>query len=501
MDKIETSVQIFSELIKIYSETSFKEDLENKREAIILAFKKLLEDNAEKYDLLVQNSVHKKYLFEFDPRIKKAVSLYEKFIRRNDGLRIIHKLELNNSSDVEAKKSEVEKELKLFEDIIGIKIITELRKDVKNVYNLLTEYQDFLSRHKHIDFVDLLDQPKAMKNGLWIYNIKGIYNKEYAFELQIKSKIYSAWTDMDHSFFYKDYSMTPIRDTVQVAMNRIGRLLTQLEKFLYDLRISQEDYIKKAKLFEYVNRFNKEIKEGLSKKLNSDYNFEKLVPILIHILDKFKNNQELLCEIQFGFLELVPKEVHNQNYLAIRNEDFELIFLEIIYLNWKTKYELIKIDEDNYDAVLTTYLELLIELLVNVIKETEKPFEEDSINEFVRKQLYFLMQYSKSSKCLLVSENYVKIFKINTLFIDHKDDFEDFENFEEMQQQLLYLYNLALYKINPNLYCESLENITEISKVIFKINQNAPEYCSEYDIIELEELTKFLLDSIQRKDK
>ena len=89
-------------------------------------------------------------------------------------------------------------------DIIGVRVVTELRHDCNKVLALLRAFIDDLATTEVVlDKIDLESQPQKMKNGLFIYKIKGIFRSDFGFELQIKSKIEEAWGDMDHAIFIK----------------------------------------------------------------------------------------------------------------------------------------------------------------------------------------------------------------------------------------------------------------------------------------------------------
>ena len=75
------------------------------------------------------------------------------------------------------------------DDIIGIKILTELEDDCKKVISLLKDKYLMLFNDKrklYLDLDDLEKQPIRMRNGLEFYKIKGIYAESFKFELQIK---------------------------------------------------------------------------------------------------------------------------------------------------------------------------------------------------------------------------------------------------------------------------------------------------------------------------
>jgi ppGpp synthetase/RelA/SpoT-type nucleotidyltranferase len=505
MDQIEKNIQIFKKIIEIYNDSYLQKELNLQKETIINIFKEILEENADRYELVISNSVAKKNLFDFDARIKSPISLYEKFIRRNDGLRINKKIGLDDIEDTTRKKDSIKKELKLFEDVIGVKIVTELSKDVENIYKILSENEK-LFNDKNIEFRDLKDQPKPMKNGLDIYNIKAVFNQQYAFELQIKSKIYSAWTDMDHSLFYKEYSVTPIRDTVQVSMNNIGEILNQLEEFLYDLRISQEDYPQKAEFISMVSRFDTEFSEALKNKLSNEYNLTKIAPILKFFLDQFSEPKPLLTNITYQHLTYKPIDNDNLNYLRIRNEDFELIILETIFFNWKINYENKNISETEYDNFINDYLNILCKRISDTVIDKINPLEKDQTQIFINQKMKFLLPHSNSSKVLLHIDNYVKNYKINQLIIDESEGLHQTIEVSKYIDNISNLYALGIFMCDFDQYCDYINNSTEnmqeeLTQILVNIQSKSNHFQEKYGIEDLLELTKNVIENIAKKSE
>lgn len=505
MDQIEKNILIFNRIIEIYNDSYLQKDFNLQKESIINIFKEILDENADRYELVISNSVTKKNLFDFDARIKSSDSLYEKFIRRNDGLRINKKIGLENADDTKEKKDQIKKELKLFEDVIGIKIITELSKDVENIYKILYENEK-LFNDKNVEFRDLKEQPKPMKNGLPIYNIKAIFNQQYAFELQIKSKIYSAWTDMDHSLFYKEYSITPIKDTVQVSMNNIGEILAQLEEFLWDLRISQEDYPQKAEFISMVSRFDKEFSEPLKNKLGNDYNLSKIAPILKFFLDQFSNHEPLLTGITYEHLTYNTKDIDNIHYIRIRNEDFELIILETIFYNWKINYDNKNISEMEYDNFINEYLNILCKRISDTVIDKINPLEKDQTIKFINQKMKFLLPHSNSSKVLLHTDNYLQNFKIYQLIIDQSESLHHTIEVSKYIDKISNLYALEIFKCEFDEYCKSINGSTEImmeelTQILVNIQSGSNHFKEKYGIDDLLELTKNVLENIAKKSE
>ncbi|RZJ90684.1 MAG: hypothetical protein EOO20_07445, partial [Chryseobacterium sp.] len=217
-DILDDHIDIYKSLRKIYDESIY-EGLKGPAITIKELFLDLLDSKANDYLLQSMNSVYANKYYQIKDRIKKKDSFYEKLIRKDLGLKIVNQFSIvQNKMALNDRKPEILNAIKEFDDLIGLRIVTELKADCPNVYKLLLNSPEFFQNNQ-IEFLDLEDQPQKMKNGLPIYRIKGKFQGLYLFELQIKSKIDEAWGDMDHSIFYKDYSVSPIKDTVQVTMN------------------------------------------------------------------------------------------------------------------------------------------------------------------------------------------------------------------------------------------------------------------------------------------
>ena len=186
VDKIDLSIKYLQCIKDIYSNNCINH-LKDKMKEISDELKLLIKEHKGNYDLVYKNSVHTSDLFKLDGRVKKPESLFEKFIRKDEGLMLLDKFKIRSEEDIESRKADIVEYFYSYEDIIGVKIVTELKEDAKNMYKLLLDHSNEISGK--IIFRDIKNQPKSMKNGLEIYNIKGLYLNKYGFELQIKSKI------------------------------------------------------------------------------------------------------------------------------------------------------------------------------------------------------------------------------------------------------------------------------------------------------------------------
>jgi ppGpp synthetase/RelA/SpoT-type nucleotidyltranferase len=359
---ITDSVVMYRKLQKVYEETVFK-SLEVPADELKSIITKLLEEKCEEYKLNKTNSVYDTKYYSVKSRVKASVSFYEKLIRKELGVKLTTTLDLlNKEGDViKEKKGEIISALQRLDDIIGLRIVTELKADCENVLKLLLNSADFFLAN-NIEFEDLNTQPQKMNNGLEIIRIKGVYQDVYGFELQIKSKINETWGDLDHTLFYKDYSISPIRDTVQITMNNVGNLLDRIEKLLFDLRESDGKYSDNATQIQVQKSLEDELGALLMAAYGVTYNIKELAYYLYHFRTKIGVGEKQLPELNFDYLNFECANPLNCQYTEIRKNSLILSTLEGVYINWLMLMG-IEITQDNIDDIISTYISILIELI------------------------------------------------------------------------------------------------------------------------------------------
>ncbi len=401
-DFIEKSVHAYEGLKDIYKNHVYH-TLETPMKQLELALYKLLDDKSGQYYLESNNSVYKAKYYHIKTRIKKDVSFYEKLIRKNIGLLLVQKFDLvNNPEALSIKIQEIRSEIEKNDDLIGLRIVTELKQDCKNVYNLVLNSGDFF-QEMNIKFHDLEGQPQKMKNGLDIFRIKGTFNAIYQFELQIKSKIDEAWGDMDHSLFYKDYSISPIKDTVQVTMNNVGELLDRIERLLYDLRESGMYYAENAEHLKFQKSIEKEIGPLIKNRLNIPYNLKSISLYLKFFKEITGAKGKKLEALDFSYLEWTSDDEFLKPYIDLRKENYALIFLETIYWSWKKLDNTFNLEPNNYNQYLHQYLDYFIEFIslsINKDKVILTPI------------IKTLIVYSKSADVFLSTTKFEEIEEI-----------------------------------------------------------------------------------------
>lgn len=153
------------------------------QDIIVGILKILIEKYADNFDLTKENSVRKIKFYNIVYRVKEKDSFSEKLIRNND---------YNLFSDIlidleKVDEPELKSKIKEIDDLIGLKILTDLNVDTLNMFKLISS-TNFLNeaKNKGITFNqnDIESQPVRMKNGLNIYKVRCTY-ESWNFELQM----------------------------------------------------------------------------------------------------------------------------------------------------------------------------------------------------------------------------------------------------------------------------------------------------------------------------
>ncbi len=282
---------------------------------------------------LKSDTNNKKY-YDFTYRIKNKDSLYEKLHRKNLIFSLVKQNDFENMED-----NSLIDIIKNFDDNIGFRIICDLQEDVKNVFELLKDYEIKFTNFK---FLNLHNQPTKMKNGNNIYKINSIY-KNIPFELQIKSKLNSAFEDMEHDLYYKNNQINIVKDINKLSFTQISYMLKQIDNYMSELRktnknaLKEDDYVKNiAILTEIENRYKKELKKAIAD--DFIFNFEEISEQLIFMVKKENIDSKKPSHIN----RIIQDILKNNN---IRHNSWGIIILEAIYLDSVENDDKIFLDE------------------------------------------------------------------------------------------------------------------------------------------------------------
>lgn len=368
MSNPSSNKELYSFLTKVYR-TSVKKSLDIPKDEITEILSNLIKEHAAQYNLSSKSSVNNINYFDFKSRIKQEGSFSEKLIRKDIGLVMTHK-HGKSLKDLKDKRVSIINDLKKLDDIIGIRIVTELKRDCENIYKILRENIAILEENE-IVFYDIDDQPQKMKNGLNIFRIKGIYQDHICFELQIKSKIDEAWGEMDHTIFYKDHSSTPIKDTVQATMNNVGHLLEKIEDLLFDLRESNKKFHANNKYNLFQIKISQDLSEELYKIFGVSIDLKELTKSLFYIKTKIINKKNIdNRQLNFDHLNYENTDSELQYFEEAINQSHKLLIIESIFYNiLRTSNNSFELTKENYTENFKSFYLHYIEYLTSGIIE------------------------------------------------------------------------------------------------------------------------------------
>lgn len=418
---------IEKEILKVnYIVDQYRDDIDTYKlqSALILKeFKVIIDKLAPSFGLISENSVRTIKSYSFVDRVKEDVSLKEKIIRSN----LLNKFNpiLNDSfvPNGDLNRS-VKDRLYEIDDLIGIKILTDLIVDCKKMYELIKspEFKDMAtSKGISLDDSDMAEQPQPMRNGLDIYKIKGRF-KTFNFELQIKSKITSAWGDMEHSIFYKDYEITPVRDTAQKSMNHVGKLLFDIDDFVESIRSANKDYEANANALLFLSWFDRAYNEKVKSHLsNVSYRFEVIAELLYQTSINLNiEKSHPIKDLRIEHFEIIPTTQHLINYVANRNKSYDLKILEAVVVSWQIETEF-EITNENINELLDSFLETIVNASSNYLNSIFRGFEVSDI----RQQLNELFQISLLHECnerFLINLHKLTEYFATTIYINEITD-------------------------------------------------------------------------------
>lgn len=417
MDFIDNQKVLFDLLIDIYDDENFIRELDYKKKQIIKVFDQIFEEEALNFDLVYNHALQNGKYYKIESRIKSTNSLREKFYRRNIGLDLIRSMKLDRENiEHKAMRKRVRQAYCLLDDIIGIRIVTELKADCVSALNLIKNRISVFNQGGIFFQTDFDAQPRIMENGLEIIKLKGIYEDKNAFELQIKSKIDSAWGDIDHKLFYKDYNSSNVKDSLQVSMNNIGELLNQLEKFLFDLR-ETNNQIDDREYDQYLEEYLFEhTSVEINKKLNITYDLKRILDPVMFFCKELSVGSDV-NPIDFSSFEAVSEFKSFPAYEAIRKDNFDNVLLETIFVNLVMQVEEHTTSEIDYDRVLKYYFVLLSKYNEKKIREITPRLESDYYKVIYKKMIQ-LMGNIEDPNVLFDFLVYKKIRLIDKIIID-----------------------------------------------------------------------------------
>lgn len=471
-DIIEKNIGVFERFVQIYK-NEVKDDLDHEAKELVKRLKKVIDQHSQTYNLETQNDVNPIKYYSLKYRIKGEDSLKEKLVRKNEGFKITEVGVNNDPEEVQTKKNIVIPYLKRFPDAIGVRIVTELRYDCNKVLALLRSFVDDLDATEVVlDKLDLEAQPQKMKNGLFIYKIKGVFRSDFGFELQIKSKIEEAWGDMDHAIFYKDYSASPIKNITQVTMNNVGKLLENIDELLLGLRNSSSQYQENLEQLANLKSLNDELFPLIKQKLGISFEIGKVASFLNTVKEKALEgigSPKVITSLDCSFLDFEVTDKRLLRYVEIRKKSFELMIIEAAYFNWSTQNGKPELTQASYEVRLIEFLDTLTVHIFNVIeKENSAQAAElvDSAN--LAQKITVYSKYMKTHDLFLSEKTLIHISQIEGTIEEFFQEKQDTYFIEDIDYSKLKTAFKVLYAVKSFGYSDSqaMDDLLEIGELL-----------------------------------
>lgn len=453
------------------------------------ALMKCVDAHAEEFGLIISNDSSSEIaLYELVDRVKSSESLKEKIIRNNVFIELTGK----KGDDLRAAIRDN------IDDLMGLRFLVSLSCDCEKLFDLLDTYKEEL-KGKGITLLNLDENPQTMQNGRPIYRIKGKYKGKYKrkveecpFELQIKSKLDSAWADIEHMLFYKDYQFSYIQSTNKQVMKKLGDLLDQVDELMMQVRESQASYKKDRKEMEFTQYLGTRFREQIKEIVGSAFVLNDYRGVLFDIFSKHFNDSEQERILQNKHKNIVyefhrlnvddKKFIFVKNYMKLIGKSLEFTVSEHIYVDWLNNLDQL---EPSYSAEnLAKYFKCLIAGLCkekmeyylknNYINEAYIAWGVDAILDALKNRE---MQIC-SSLFLNDSEKMYMLYSFHQSDIDANDKILDsYGSLEEYDKSEI---KASIIKINYEVIAFLFEaDVREFEKIVEKFAQNISDIMEE----------------------
>jgi ppGpp synthetase/RelA/SpoT-type nucleotidyltranferase len=440
MDKIHKITSFINGIVEVYSDEDFQSELKNTTDTICNKLSALIDKNGGAYDLVSSNSVRPLRYYSVDGRVKERASFHEKMIRGNLVYNFLDKKRYKSRKQILNDHVHARKIIKeVVDDIIGIKILTEVEADCKKIHRLLEDIYSIALNDKsdiYLEIEDLKSQPIKMRNGLEFYKIKGVYASTFKFELQIKSKLLSVWGDMDHSIFYKDYSVSPIKENVRNSMNHLGILITQVDKFLLQIREATTTFSKSRKVVDFIEHFSTNYSPILEKKLGFGYRLDEIVEFLFYLFE-LPNRKEKKV-FNYDYLKYKHSDSTISHYIGLRNKSFNLQIIELVYYNW---FGSTRLTPNTFDTTIRKFLDEVRAFHLSKISD-----KNDEVSQLIAEHLLKNIPFLKQGAVLYNSDMINDFAELYRVFCSYSDIEIHYANFDERSLFAMFLLLIFLQR-------------------------------------------------------
>lgn len=266
------------QIAEIYEKLIFK-DLIIQSEAIYKNLQKSLEKLCVENRITTSNSVYKEiFPFSIIYRVKRGESLKEKVIRKS----LFEDIYSEN-------EGEIKKNIYLkMDDLIGFTILVDTSKK-------LLDFKNFIE--KNLNEIECLNSNVSKLGELTYYNIKAKYHTELEgqkkiipFEIQIKSTITSAFTNIQHKLIYKNQDVSILKNNNDLMLKSVTSSVIAIEKVIDSV---EESFVNSDTEIEKYYR-QKKIQELIHKEIDNKQTFDVFISDIDNIVKRAIEGEILL---------------------------------------------------------------------------------------------------------------------------------------------------------------------------------------------------------------
>lgn len=384
MFNIKEIKQKVDKIVEVYEKKIYPQ-LKNKSALIYQSLNDYLQKECKNRGISSSNSVyHELYPYSIIFREKKPDSLREKIVR-NDYYNKIYDEDENKL---------IENIYKNINDLIGYTILVDTSRYLEGFHKILFE-----TEHSEIKIVSNSTDPLKKIGDLTYYNLKADFkdeNRSIKIEIQIKSAIVSAFTNLQHKLIYKNNRVMISKKNSDFMIKAITPAIVAVESV--------------------INTAESSIKTANDEK--NDFNRKEIIQDLLH---KSTNGNELFDSFIEKLDQIVARAYLGYEKYQGGNESLEN-FLEVFKLTENS------LDKDGKYANSSS---LLMSLLLSIVKIDK---------EFIKFVLFFDYYCSKKN-FIDTSESLMRYFD---------EQFSVFLNLDqhgEFSEMLLIDDNLNIVKL------------------------------------------------------
>ena len=199
-------------------------------------------------------------------------------------------------------------------------------------------------------------------------------------------------------------------------MNNIGELLNHVEKFLFDLRETNnnidDDYQNQRLVMFLFDR----ISPAIDDKLKIKYDLKRILePVLF--FSKVLDIGDSTDDLNFDYFEAIDDFTGFRGYEAIRKFNFDYVLLEIIFINFLLYVESNEGEAIDYNSMIKYYFVVLSKYMEKKINDSGVHLEKNYY-KVIFKKILLLLSYVEDPNILFDFQNYKKLRLIDKIIID-----------------------------------------------------------------------------------